>query len=194
MGALWYSSGEKCPGRTFSPAMGVAHSCRAASSQVMGGFAVCCAASSVPASMTRDSTNISQRPSSLLGYILRYDAAISTASRRPIMKRLAASLLLVTAIFIGFTIVSGRRPAAAARGRRRLHCRAGAGRPSRLCAAVCGCHGQDFRGSARRAIAPGRRLPRQVGPARGQRAFHVPSSRRCLRRIRARSVRKAHSE
>src|SRR5262245_16970706 len=40
MGARWYSASEKCPGRTLSPAIGVAHSWSADSSQVLGGVMV----------------------------------------------------------------------------------------------------------------------------------------------------------
>ena len=107
------------------------------------------------------------------------------------MKRFAAPLLIVAAIFIGFTHRLGRRPAGAARRRRRVHRRAGAGRPGRVRAAVRGVPRPGFSRIRRRAIARRAKTSAPSGDRARSTSSSPTSSRRCRRPIRARWVKKA---
>ena len=81
------------------------------------------------------------------------------------MKRFEAPLLIVAAIFIGFTIALGRRPAAAARSRRRVYCRASAGRDRRrMHSNALDVTAQDFRGSADAPSLQGQDFRAKWGP------------------------------
>ena len=140
-------------------------------------------------SMTRHSRVFRTR-SSLLRCILRYDAATSTPSGRPNMKRFEAPLLIVAAIFIGFTITSvggqQAQPAAGAyllrhkRRRDRRRTRSNAldvtGRIFAARADAPSLQGLDFRA--------------KWGP-RAVNELFTSSSRRCRRRIPERWVRTA---
>ena len=88
------------------------------------------------------------------------------------MNRSAGPLLIVAAIFLGFSIVSlgGQQAQPAAGGVfTTAQAQAGLSAYAQQCA---GCHGQDFRGSADAPSLQGEDFRAQVGPARGQRAFH----------------------
>ncbi len=117
---------------------------------------------------------------------LRYDAATSTPSRRPHMKRFEAPLLIVAAIFIGFTIASvGGQQAQPAAGGVFTAAQAQAGQAAyaQQCA---GCHRRRLSRLGRRACRSQGRTSARSGDRERSTSSSPTSSRRCRRPIRAR--------
>ena len=105
------------------------------------------------------------------------------------MKRLAASLLFVTAIFIGSTIarLGGQQPQPSGPVYTAAQAQAGQSAYEQQCA---GCHGTDFRGSGDAPAVVGPDFRAKWGPERPTNCSPI-WSRRCRQPIRVRLANKA---